>query len=373
MDRQSPLYKDIFGNSYQIISTLEPPHQAAKQKDFFCPELTETFLRSLKVPQNFWRRYANDIGDKNLSSRDDDSMALKSVAQRLVRGTLAIYEIPTSGKHALRNGKGVVFSFARGPAPLPTDKAHLSFSNEAEIDEHLNGLKATPHHWHNLLQENGLLPPSVNPQTTSEGEYRTVVKQHLLSRELLLYKSQDIPPAPKAGDSGQTESSANTPGNRMAHLESPPKGPEEKIEAEKEPTQGTYATQDEAARAVSSSINQQSIQEDTEYGGMIYRTQDGRYGYTGPIKGTIDGVDPGGPDAVPEGTTAIAFWHTHGGPNPDYDSENFSNVVDPITNERNGDIPYADYYGIDGYVATPGGKFKSYSHQTRQVTDLGAL
>lgn len=50
MDRLPPLCKDIFGNSYQIISTLEQPHPAAKPQDFFCPELTKTFLRSLKVP-----------------------------------------------------------------------------------------------------------------------------------------------------------------------------------------------------------------------------------------------------------------------------------------------------------------------------------
>ncbi len=241
MDRQYTLYKDIFGRSYQIISTSEQPHPAAKQRHFFCPELTKTFLRSLKVSQDFWHRYADNIGDNHLPGQDADIQALESVAQKLVRGTLAIYEIPTAGKHALRNGKGAVFSFARGPVPLPTDKVHLSFSNEAEVEEHLTGLKATPHHWHNLLQENGLLPPSVNPQTTSESEYRNVVKQHLLSKELLLYKTQDVPPAPKAGDSGQTESSANTPGNRMAHLESPPVGPVREVEAEK-----VKVTQEEA-------------------------------------------------------------------------------------------------------------------------------
>ncbi len=241
MDRQYTLYKDIFGSSYQIVSTLERPHPAAKQKDFFCPVLTKTFLRSLKVPQNFWHRYADDIEHNHLPGWDADILALESVAKQLVRGTLAIYRLPTAGKHALRNGKGAIYSFTKGPIPLPTGKAHLSFSNEAEIDEHLNELKSTPHHWHDLLQENGLLPPSVNPQTTSESEYRAVVKQHLLSRELLLHQSQDIPPAPKAGDSEQEESTTNTPGNRMAHLESPPVGPVREVDAEK-----VKATQEEA-------------------------------------------------------------------------------------------------------------------------------
>lgn len=66
----------------------------------------------------------------------------------------------------------------------------------------------------------------------------------------------------------------------------------------------------------------------------------------------------------------MAYWHTHGGNEPGYDSENFSNAYDPVDKVYYGDIPYADHYQIDGYVATPSGAFKYYSHEEKTVTTL---
>lgn len=106
---------------------------------------------------------------------------------------------------------------------------------------------------------------------------------------------------------------------------------------------------------------------------MIYQNKDGTYGYTTPIKGSLDGVDPGGPSSVPEGTKAIAYYHTHGGDTPGYDNENFSDAYDPISKEHYGDIPYADANKIDGYLATPKGAFKRYSYVDKKVVDLGKL
>lgn len=80
---------------------------------------------------------------------------------------------------------------------------------------------------------------------------------------------------------------------------------------------------------------------------MIFMHEDGTYGYTKPIKGTIDGVNPGGPNSVPQGKLAVAYYHTHGAYDPLYNSEQFSTA----------DINYARAYNIDGYVATPGGRF----------------
>jgi hypothetical protein len=108
----------------------------------------------------------------------------------------------------------------------------------------------------------------------------------------------------------------------------------------------TFATQDKAAKSVLKKINPTSIQENREYGGMIYQNKNGTFSHTKPIKGGIDGVDPGGPQACPRGTKPVAYYHTHGGPDPRYDSEHFSGA----------DINYANHYGIDGYVGTPGGR-----------------
>jgi len=134
-----------------------------------------------------------------------------------------------------------------------------------------------------------------------------------------------------------------------------------------------FKTQHEAAQYVSKNINPKSIADNREYGGMIYKNPDSTFSYTPPQKGTIDGVDPGGPSAVPNNTTATAYYHTHSGPDPAYDNENFSNFYDPVTKQYQGDIPYADHYKIDGYLATPNGRFKYYDYQQGVVEDLGAL
>ncbi len=137
--------------------------------------------------------------------------------------------------------------------------------------------------------------------------------------------------------------------------------------------QTSFKTQHGAAEHVSREINSKSISENREYGGMIYQNEDGTYGYTGPIEGSIDGVDPGDPASIPKGKVPVAYWHTHGGDDPIYDNENFSNVYDPVDKEWYGDIPYADENKIDGYLATPKGKFKYYSYKNNQVEFLGDL
>jgi len=63
----------------------------------------------------------------------------------------------------------------------------------------------------------------------------------------------------------------------------------------------SFKTQHGAAEYVSRKIDQKSISENREYGGMVYQNEGGTYSYTGPIKGSIDGVDPGGYSSVPKG------------------------------------------------------------------------
>ncbi|WP_339802650.1 DUF4329 domain-containing protein [uncultured Marinobacter sp.] len=136
---------------------------------------------------------------------------------------------------------------------------------------------------------------------------------------------------------------------------------------------GLFPSADDAARHASERINPISIEENLEYGGMVYRTSTGEYSYTTPIRGTIDGVNPGGPSSVPEGTEAVAYYHSHGAYEPYYDSENFSNEYDPVDGEWYGDIPYAKHHNIDGYVSTPEGSFKRYSVKNDEVSTLGKV
>jgi len=197
-----------------------------------------------------------------------------------------------------------------------------------------------------------------------QGKQFEKLAELVLANKLVITKrSAPEPPKPESSSSGSTSNI----GNRSAGL-----GPENNDEPTS-PKTNTFKTQHEAALHVSKNINQTSINENREYGGMIYQNQDGTFSYTEPKQGTIDGVDPGGPASVPEGTKPVAYYHTHGGDDPQYDNENFSNIYDPIDKESYGDIPYADANKIDGYLATPKGKFKYYSHTNQKVETLGNL
>lgn len=86
-----------------------------------------------------------------------------------------------------------------------------------------------------------------------------------------------------------------------------------------------------------------SVQEDVEYGGEVVRRGSG-FRYT-QRRGTEASVSI---DTDARGYEAA--WHTHGGPNPRYDSEKFSD------NDR--DI--ADNTEKPIYVVTPSGRMKRY-------------
>lgn len=128
---------------------------------------------------------------------------------------------------------------------------------------------------------------------------------------------------------------------------------------------GEFASPDEAAKAILEKANPLSMRDNLEYGGLIYKTKKGTYGYSGPTKGDEDGVNPwDGTADIPEGTKEIGYWHTHGDysvynsndeivrasdpKRDDFDSDHFS---DP-------DIEVADYQAKDkdeykAYVGTP--------------------
>lgn len=119
-----------------------------------------------------------------------------------------------------------------------------------------------------------------------------------------------------------------------------------------------YRTQHDAARAALNQYNLSSIMENLEYGGMIYRRRDSSYSYTP--------ANIGKPDEMaivrtcPTNTTPVAYYHTHAGYDPIYDSEQFS----PTDLEL-------DSIGLDAYVATPNSNVKHASRATRRISSIG--
>jgi hypothetical protein len=146
-----------------------------------------------------------------------------------------------------------------------------------------------------------------------------------------------------------------------------------------EGTPPQYRTQDHAAKAAFKKVNPLSINDNLEYGGLIFRdNRSGRYGFTGPIKGSDQGVNPHAAQA-PHNSSLVGDYHTHG----DYslyesatgktirtsdlvrdafNSDNFSpQDISGISADGKG-IP-----GYKGYLGTPSGIFKVYDPSKRSV------
>ena len=126
---------------------------------------------------------------------------------------------------------------------------------------------------------------------------------------------------------------------------------------------GRWPGQHDAAWNALNDINPTSVSENVEYGGWVYLNADATYSFLDPVRGTVNAVNIGSPDQVPTGTVAKASYHTHGGDDPRFDTENFS-PTDLITD---------NLWKVDGYLATPSGAFKYHNYITGEVLQLGTV
>lgn len=125
-----------------------------------------------------------------------------------------------------------------------------------------------------------------------------------------------------------------------------------------------FAVRNDAAFDVMNDINPVSVRQNREHGGWIYRNADNTFGYTDPVAGTVNSVNIGNPgETVPQGTSASASYHTHGGPDPRYDNEHFS--PQDILSDR--------IAGTDGYLGTPAGFMKLHHVRSGAVTVVGRI
>lgn len=125
-----------------------------------------------------------------------------------------------------------------------------------------------------------------------------------------------------------------------------------------------FTGRNQAAFEVLNEINPKSVSENVEYGGYIYRNADGSFASTEPIRGDVSSVLlPPISSVVPGDAIACASYHTHAGPDPRFDNENFS-PTDLATNV---------YFKLDGYLGTPAGAFKLHNYRTGQITTLGTI
>lgn len=119
----------------------------------------------------------------------------------------------------------------------------------------------------------------------------------------------------------------------------------------------------EFAQRVLGSLQEPSFAANREYCGTIGITAEGRLVASQARRGGRDGCRPRDPQGAAE---IIASYHTHAAYEPDADSELPS--VDDVYSDMD--------EGIDGYLATPGGRFWFIDGQTgsvRQICGAGCL
>jgi len=99
----------------------------------------------------------------------------------------------------------------------------------------------------------------------------------------------------------------------------------------------------QAARQVLSGLQAQSFRDDREYCGTIGVDRAGRVLATRPRRGGQNGCSPRRGRSMVD---VLASYHTHGAFSPNADSE----IPSP------GDVRADRRQGVDGYIATPGGR-----------------
>ncbi|WP_440590657.1 RHS repeat-associated core domain-containing protein [Rheinheimera fenheensis] len=139
-----------------------------------------------------------------------------------------------------------------------------------------------------------------------------------------------------------------------------------------------FNTSDEAALYIMKLANPMSKRDNLEYGGLIFKDATGKYGYTGPIVGTEDGVNPfDGSAKVPDDSLEVGYWHTHGEYSAFDQYDNIVRTADPSLDDFNSDhfssqdLNVADYKGksseeYKGYVGTPGNIYRGYDAKSKK-------
>lgn len=109
------------------------------------------------------------------------------------------------------------------------------------------------------------------------------------------------------------------------------------------------------AREQLDALQAQSFANDQELCGIIFETSDHELGVSRPREGDIASCDLAYFDEP--GMVPVASFHTHGKHSRDYDGEVPSDI------DLEGDIAS----GIDGYVATPGGRLWHIDHRAEKA------
>jgi len=125
----------------------------------------------------------------------------------------------------------------------------------------------------------------------------------------------------------------------------------------------TFEKLDQVAEAALDNAQSLSLKHNREYCGYIAFDGADRLRFTAPLKGSVETCTP--PD-VPYSWELIASYHTHGALDPNEPDVSYEL---PSGDDLRGDMDE----GVDGYLATPGGRFWFIDTLDEVVIMLGGV
>jgi len=376
-----------FGQHYVLRTAADTPSKIAiDPRTFWDPVLTQQFVYGLRVPPGFWPHVLAQFSTAFSNAPRNEAELLERVAALLIMGQLKLFPIrvqdvtntgDASATFSCKAKSGNTYLFTDASVALTGSPNTKSFHSEPQAQQFIseNGLDAETMRGMIKMAE-----PQTNVAAVGDEKLPVKLAALLVAGSVLVVEQVVSPPAAEASD---MEPSAGTVGNKQVDL-GPHESGEDGVVAEdsKDDDAGNYASRDDAARAALDEANPQSIDDNLEYGGLIYRDNaTGKYGYSGPIRGTDQGVNPS--DApIPPGTELVGDYHTHADYST-YDSATGKAVRtnDPAKDEFNSDnFSQGDFDGIDadsagksgykGYLGTPSGDYKVYDPGTKTTSPL---
>lgn len=128
------------------------------------------------------------------------------------------------------------------------------------------------------------------------------------------------------------------------------------------PTSAQEQNEVDYVKSIFATVQALSISQNREYCGYVGYASDGMLTSTSALRGEFDECAPEWPDDF----DVVASWHTHGA----FDDAAWSEVPSVL------DIEADEEEGIDGYVATPGGRLwfvDTTDMVVSQICSLGCL
>lgn len=192
---------DIFGQPYQIsMGGLAEPHSLAKEVIVWFQDDAKFILRKFDLTKPLWKEllFSLEFGMLPFHAREGDNVR-NVLAKHLCRSKFRIYELKEIERITIKNSRGKLYSFMRGPALKYDGQESIIYDikSEQQAQNLVHELDKSNDFWIDVLVRNKLVKP--NNSHHSAYSVKGAVHSALLSGDLVVYEKQysQKPPDPE--------------------------------------------------------------------------------------------------------------------------------------------------------------------------------